>query len=76
MGNQKTKSETSKTNSGHVLNTYPISNANTYSNPNANTYPNPNLNSYTNPMEKNQMKKVSGLGTSTPIGENRLAHHL
>ena len=51
MGNQKTKSEKSKTNSHHVLNTYPISNANTYSNPNANTYPNPNLNSYLNPME-------------------------
>ena len=44
MGNQKTKSEKSKTNSDHVLNTYPISNANTYSNPNANTNPNPNLN--------------------------------
>ena len=60
MGNKQTKSEKSKTNSDHVLNTYPISNANTYSNTNANT-PNPNLNNYPNPMEKkNQMKKVGG----------------
>ena len=72
MGNLKTKSKKSKKNSGHVLNTSPISNTNICSNPNSNTCPNPNLNSCPNPTEKkNQMKKVGGSDTSTPAAQEK-----
>ena len=72
MGNLTTKSKKSKKNSGHVLNTSPISNTNICSNPNANTCPNPNLNSCPNPTEKkNQMKEIGGSDTSTPEAQEK-----